>query len=93
MKIVIPDCIIQHNPVPQMVENAPVYWARVQYMGGEIRVQNPKKFDGTAKDVEIEIRLQAAGKTFRDKATQTVSGGISQEAKFLGILSAKIAAK
>lgn len=90
MKIVIPDAIISHNPTPQMVDNAPVYWARVQYMGGEIRTPNPKKFDGPAKDVEIEVRLQAAGKTYRDKTTQTVSGGISQEAKFIGILAAKL---
>lgn len=90
MKLVLPQAVIIHNPEPQMVGNAPIFWARVQYLGGELRTPNPNKFNGNASDVEIEVRLQAAGKTFANRETKQVSGGIALELKCVGILAAKL---
>lgn len=91
MELVIPQAIIISDKEPFMQNGAPVLYARVQYMGGEIRVPNPNKYNGPASDVRVACRLQDAAKVFRDRETKTVSGGIVREVKFEGITSAKLA--
>lgn len=91
MELVIPQANIISDREPVMVNNAPVLYARIQYMGGEIRVPNPNKFNGAASDVRVACRLQEAAKVYRDRDTKTVSGGIVREVKFEGITAAKLA--
>lgn len=89
MKLVIPDGIIYQDR-PQVVDGKPVAYARVQYMGGEIRVANPGKFDGAFKDAEIECRLEDSVRTYTKKDTGAVGGFAAKEARFIRIVSAKV---
>jgi hypothetical protein len=89
MKLVIPQAVIVHNATAQMKDGKPIFWARVQFMGGEIRTQNPKKFSGPAQDVEIAVTPRASAKAFHNKDTHQTSGFIALEIQGDEITSAK----
>lgn len=88
MQIVIPQGILTNDREPVLVNGIPVLYCRVAYLGGEIRVPNPEKIpNGTHSNVALDVRLQASGKTYRDKASGFVSGGVAHEVKFERVAS------
>lgn len=82
MFIVIPTAEIQNDREAVMTGGVPVLWARVLFMGGEIRVPNPEKFSGTHQDVKLQVRLQATANTFRNKESGYVSGMVAHQVRF-----------
>jgi len=93
MKLLIPDAIILCSAAPErdFESKALVTMARVQYMGGEIRVANPNKLAGAAKDVEIEVRIETNAKGYKAKDTGQVGGFVSLEVRAVKLLAAKLA--
>lgn len=87
MQIVLPQANIINDREPVLTAGIPVLWARVQYLGGEIRVPNPEKFTGAQSDVRLDVSLRTTANTFRNKESGYVSGSVAHQVKFERIAS------
>lgn len=93
MQILIENALILPEKEPAMVNGAPVHFARVQYLGGEMRCANPNKFSGMATEVRLDVSLRTSAQVFTRKATGATGAFVGLTVTAERIASATLAKK